>query len=99
MKPYFTIWTWGIALVQGTLVGEAGDGGGRTADAIFHNQVKRIGRGRNAAFWTGTRGRVGARLVAAFHLPGAWRTARGRGVHYGKRLRQGSALVTHDIRR
>jgi hypothetical protein len=24
MKPYFTIWAWGIALVQGTLVGEAG---------------------------------------------------------------------------
>ena len=72
------------------------DGGGRTTDAIFHNHVERLGLGCDTAFWTGTRGRVGARSVAAFHLPGEGRTTRGRGVHYGKaRL---WLLTTYDVR-
>jgi hypothetical protein len=75
------------------------NGGGRTADTIFHNRIERLGLGRNAAFWTGTRGGMDARLVAAFHSPGTGRTAGGRRIHYEPRPRQGSTMATHDIRR
>src|SRR5439155_26514246 len=60
MRTYFMIWAWGLALAQGASGGSTGDGDGRTADAIFHNHIKWLGLGGNAAFWTRTRGRMGA---------------------------------------
>ena len=54
----------GMQLCAGSSVTSwrSGDAGSRTADAIFHNHVERLGRECDAAFWTGTRGRVGARI-------------------------------------
>jgi len=76
------------------------DGGGRTADTIFHNYIERLGLGCNAAFWTRTRGRMGARLVAAFHSPGAGPTARGRRIYYkpGYGRERLWLLTTYDVR-
>jgi len=75
MKPYFTIWTWGIALVQGTLVGEAGT-------AVVEQRTQSFTIMSNGSvsdvpplFGPVREAEVGAGLVAAFHSTGPGRTA------------------------
>ena len=76
------------------------NGGVRTADTIFHNRIERLGLGCNTVFWTGTRGRMGARLVAAFHSPR--KGVQREGVVFTPRRGHGRdrlwLLTTYDVR-
>ena len=83
MKNYFAMGIC-LALLQAALAGEAGTATDPTTGTIVHDRVKRLGRRCDAAFWTGTRGGVGAGLVTAFHSSCTGRTTRGRRVHYDR---------------